>query len=196
LWPFVTDTMVDPHLLPHRLADNRYRYILSHNPAELLEDVALAVRARVWRMRDGAPAHFSRAVRGVLSYTCHDRRIGNGGHTAWPPRSPDLNPLHFYLWGHLFESSAFLPVGTPIWILCIFICGDTYLNPLHFYLWGNLFESSAFLSVGTPIRALCISTCGVPRDDVCAATNWDTEWYFVDISKVLLETFSLRWVLN
>jgi hypothetical protein len=21
--------------------------------------------------------------------------------TAWPPRSPDLNPLDFYLWGHL-----------------------------------------------------------------------------------------------
>ncbi|KAJ4448366.1 hypothetical protein ANN_10382, partial [Periplaneta americana] len=31
-----------------------------------------------------------------------DRWIGTrGGPNAWPPRSPDLNPLDFYLWGHL-----------------------------------------------------------------------------------------------
>jgi hypothetical protein len=23
------------------------------------------------------------------------------GHTAWPSRSPDSNPLNFYFWGHL-----------------------------------------------------------------------------------------------
>jgi hypothetical protein len=40
--------------------------------------------------------HFSRAVRDVPSNTYHDRWIGRGGPTAWPPRSPD-----FYLWGHL-----------------------------------------------------------------------------------------------
>jgi hypothetical protein len=38
----------------------------------LLEDVPLAVRARMWYMHDGAPAHFSRAVRYVLSNTHHD----------------------------------------------------------------------------------------------------------------------------
>lgn len=27
--------------------------------------------------------------------------IGNGGPTPWPPRSPDLNPCDYYLWGHL-----------------------------------------------------------------------------------------------
>jgi hypothetical protein len=43
-----------------------------------------------------------RAVRDVLSNTCHDRWIGRAGLTAWPPRStPDLNPLHVYLWRHL-----------------------------------------------------------------------------------------------
>ncbi|KAJ4440508.1 hypothetical protein ANN_08649 [Periplaneta americana] len=30
-----------------------------------------------------------------------DRWIGRGGPIAWPPRSPELNPLDFYLWGHL-----------------------------------------------------------------------------------------------
>jgi hypothetical protein len=51
-------------------------------------------------MHDGAPPHFSHAMRDV-SNTCHDRRTGTGGPTAWPPRStPDLNPLEFCQWGH------------------------------------------------------------------------------------------------
>jgi hypothetical protein len=53
------------------------------------------------RKHDGAPPYLSRAVRHVLNNTSHDRWMGRGGPTAWPPRSPDLNPLYFYLWGHL-----------------------------------------------------------------------------------------------
>jgi hypothetical protein len=52
-------------------------------------------------MHDGAPAYFSRAVRDVLSNVYHDRGIGRGGPAPWPPRSPDLNPMDIYLWGHL-----------------------------------------------------------------------------------------------
>jgi hypothetical protein len=52
-------------------------------------------------MHDDGPAHFSRAVRDVLNITYHDQGIGRGGPTAWPPRSPGLNPLDFYLWGNL-----------------------------------------------------------------------------------------------
>jgi hypothetical protein len=41
-----------------------------------------------------------RAVRGVLSNTYHEGWIGRGGQIVWHPRSPYLNPLDFYLWGH------------------------------------------------------------------------------------------------
>jgi hypothetical protein len=51
-----------------------------------------------------------RAVPDVLSNTYHNRWIGRGGPTAWPPRSPDLNPLDFYLWGHL----NFLVYAAPV----------------------------------------------------------------------------------
>ncbi|PNF18173.1 hypothetical protein B7P43_G01821 [Cryptotermes secundus] len=44
---------------------------------------------------------FSCAVRYVLNKTYLDLWVGRGGATAWPPCSPDLNPLDFYLWGHL-----------------------------------------------------------------------------------------------
>jgi hypothetical protein len=39
-----------------------------------------------------------------------DRWIGRGGPTAWPPRSPDLDPLDFYLWGHLKSLVYAAPV--------------------------------------------------------------------------------------
>jgi hypothetical protein len=55
----------------------------------------------MWHMHDGAPAHFSRAVRDVYNYTNYYRWIGRGGPIAWTPCSPDLNPPDFKLWGHL-----------------------------------------------------------------------------------------------
>jgi hypothetical protein len=30
-----------------------------------------------------------------------DRWIGHGGPRNWPARSPDLNSLHFFFWGHV-----------------------------------------------------------------------------------------------
>jgi len=52
-------------------------------------------------MHDGAPPHFSRISHDFLNQTYGDRWIGRGGPTLWPPRSPDLNPIDFYLLGHL-----------------------------------------------------------------------------------------------
>jgi hypothetical protein len=61
-------------------------------------------------MHDGAPAHFSRAVRDVLNNTCHGQWIGIEEHTAWPLRSPNLNPLDSYLWKHLKALMYATPV--------------------------------------------------------------------------------------
>jgi hypothetical protein len=62
-----------------------------------------AIEERMWYVRDGVPAaaHFSGAVWDVHNNIYRDRWIGKGGHSAWPPRSPDLNPLDFYLWGNV-----------------------------------------------------------------------------------------------
>jgi hypothetical protein len=64
------------------------------------------------RMHDDAAARFSRDVRDVLINIYHGRRIGRGGPTAWPPRSPDLNPLDLYLWEHLRTLVYAAPVDT------------------------------------------------------------------------------------
>jgi len=40
-------------------------------------------------------------VRHWLDRQFPDHWIARRGPVEWPPRSPDLNPLDFYLWGHL-----------------------------------------------------------------------------------------------
>ncbi len=56
---------------------------------------------RIFFQQDGAPAHFSKRVRAWLNQKFNDRWIGRGGPISWAPRSLDLNPLDFFLWGHL-----------------------------------------------------------------------------------------------
>ncbi|KAJ4442613.1 hypothetical protein ANN_04202 [Periplaneta americana] len=48
--------------------------------------------------QDGAPPHWALEVRRTLDNTFSARWIGRGGPLAWPPRSPDLTPLDFFLW--------------------------------------------------------------------------------------------------
>ena len=57
----------------------------------------------VYFQQDGAPAHYARILRDCLNATFPNRWIGRGGPIAWPPRSPDLTPLAFFLWGFLKE---------------------------------------------------------------------------------------------
>lgn len=51
--------------------------------------------------QDGAPPHVANPVRKFLSETFRDRIISRLFPHKWPPRSPDLNPADFWLWGHL-----------------------------------------------------------------------------------------------
>lgn len=63
-------------------------------------------------MHDGAPAHYQLAVRSHLTVTFHHRWIGWGEPRACPPRSPDLNPLDFCIWGYLKEHAYAQRVDT------------------------------------------------------------------------------------
>ena len=51
-------------------------------------------------MQDGAPPHWGRQVRQWLNQMFPGRWIGRGSpNMPWPPRSPDLTPCDFFLWG-------------------------------------------------------------------------------------------------
>jgi hypothetical protein len=44
-----------------------------------------------------------------ISPPLNDHWLGQGGPMAWPPRSPDLTPLDFFLWGHVKAPIYILP---------------------------------------------------------------------------------------
>ena len=57
--------------------------------------------------QDGAPAHRFHMVRNLLDEMFDNRVIGLGHQVEWPPRSPDLTPCDFFLWGYL-KSKVFV----------------------------------------------------------------------------------------
>lgn len=94
---------IGPVYLPMRLNSQHYltflRYDLLHR---LRQIVPRHRRNRIYFMHDGAPPHFGLRVRGFLNDFFGSRWIGrNPAPHLWPPRSPDLNPLDFFLWGAL-----------------------------------------------------------------------------------------------
>ncbi|KAJ4433566.1 hypothetical protein ANN_15875 [Periplaneta americana] len=97
----IGDRLVGPHVLVNRLTGQAYTNFLENTIPHVLEDTPLINRRHIHFLHDGAPAHFSRTARRYLDRRFPDRWIGRGGPIAWPPRSPDLNPLDVYLWGHL-----------------------------------------------------------------------------------------------
>ncbi|KAJ4442906.1 hypothetical protein ANN_04500 [Periplaneta americana] len=97
----IGDRLVGPHVLVNRLTGQAYTNFLEKTIPHVLEDTPLINRQHIHFLHDGASAHFSRTARRYLDRRFPDRWIGRGGPIAWPPRSPDLNPLDFYLGGHL-----------------------------------------------------------------------------------------------
>ena len=62
--------------------------------------------------RTGAPPHFTRDVRGHLNRRFGQRWMGRGGPIPWPPRSPDLTPIDYFLWGRMKSMVYQSPVET------------------------------------------------------------------------------------
>ena len=99
-------------IIPQRLNGVVYLNFLSENLPTLVDDVLLQIRHNMWFIHDGAPAHFSNNVRNHLNRTFPNKWIGCGGPIRWPARSPDLNPLDYFLWDHLQTLVNYSPVDT------------------------------------------------------------------------------------
>jgi len=92
---------IGPYFLPPRLNGELYADFLINELPVLLENVPLRARETLIFQHDGAPAHFSRRVREILNERFPDRWMGRGGPIIWPARSPDLNVLDYFIWGHI-----------------------------------------------------------------------------------------------
>lgn len=55
----------------------------------------------VWFQQDGAIPHTAKIVLEWLAEKFGEHFISLRSNIEWPPHSPDLNPLDFFLWGYL-----------------------------------------------------------------------------------------------
>ena len=97
----IADILICPFILPGTLAGTLYCDFLTNDLNVLLEEVPFNLINLMWFMHDGAPPHSALASRAILLQRFPNKWIGRQGPTQWPARSPDLNSLDFYLWGHL-----------------------------------------------------------------------------------------------
>lgn len=99
--------LIGPHFLPRILNGAIYLDFCDNTLPLLLEDVPIAERQNMFFQHDGAPAHTTLLVREMLNRRFPNKWIGRGGPVLWPPRSPDLNPIDFWLWGYLKDKVYF-----------------------------------------------------------------------------------------
>jgi len=88
------------------MTGQNYLVFLQNELPKQLEDVPLATRIAMYFQHDRAPSHYTRHVMQHLNDTFPDRWFGRGSTINWPPRSPDLTPLHFCSWG-LMKSEVY-----------------------------------------------------------------------------------------
>ncbi|GFX52141.1 uncharacterized protein TNCV_548001 [Trichonephila clavipes] len=55
----------------------------------------------LWFQQDGATCHTARGTIDLLKDTLGDRLISRFGPVNWPPKSCDLTPLDYFLWGYV-----------------------------------------------------------------------------------------------
>jgi hypothetical protein len=83
------------------LHSERYLQFLQEQLPVLLQNVPLQLRANMGFQHDGAPPHKARIVQQYLNKTYGGNWIGINGPVLLTPKSPDLIPLDFFLWGTL-----------------------------------------------------------------------------------------------
>lgn len=113
VWCGIIDNiLIGPFVFENHLTADRYLDFLENHLVDLLENVPLTIRQGMWYQHDGAPAHFPLRVRQFLDQRFEGRVIGRGAQHSWPPRSPDLTCLDYYLWGHMKDMVYQTPSET------------------------------------------------------------------------------------
>ncbi|GFX65330.1 transposable element Tc1 transposase [Trichonephila clavipes] len=99
-WDKLPQQLLDKFVQSDNVTVNgdRYRAIITNffipelNNHDVLE---------LWFQQDGATCHTARATIDLLKDTLVDRLISRFGPVNWPPRSCDLTPLDYLLWGYV-----------------------------------------------------------------------------------------------
>lgn len=99
------NTLIGPVFVNGNMNGQRYLDIINTHVAPTLRRINGvqnngAIR-RFWFFQDGATPHRTVRVRDRLQTLFPNRVVGLGHGVEWPPRSPDLSPLDFCLWGEV-----------------------------------------------------------------------------------------------
>ncbi|GFV43182.1 hypothetical protein TNCV_4174311 [Trichonephila clavipes] len=84
--------------LIHKFNGDRYRALITNFFIPELNNHDVQ---ELWFQQDGATCHTARATIDLLKDTFGDRLISRFGPVNWPPRSCDLTPLDYFLWGYV-----------------------------------------------------------------------------------------------
>ncbi|XP_071642156.1 uncharacterized protein [Temnothorax longispinosus] len=108
VWMNILDNQViGPYFFPENInvTAEVYSAFLEEILPNLLEDVPLAVLPNIIFQQDGHPAHTSLLARNILNQRFPNRWIGiHSTLHEWPPRSPDLTPMDFFVWGYIRDQ--------------------------------------------------------------------------------------------
>ncbi|GFW99641.1 uncharacterized protein TNCV_3418741 [Trichonephila clavipes] len=134
--PFFFEEMRDSGFVTATVTDERYADMLQNRIIPSLADKHL-LESTIF-MQDGAPPHIARRVKNLLRRSFGDDRVLNRHfHHAWPPRSPDLSPCDYWLWGYL-KSQVYRDRTTSLGMLkdnirlqCLTITPDLLYSAVH-----------------------------------------------------------------
>jgi hypothetical protein len=76
--------------------------VISHSYLDILENGTVPqLPCDSWLQQNGEPPNFGKIVHRFLNEPFRNKWIGRGGFLTWPPRSPYLTPLGFFLWAYV-----------------------------------------------------------------------------------------------
>ena len=103
VWLGILDSkVIGPFFFEEHLSGEMYLNFLRNDFQDMLDDLPLIVNRNFqYFQQHGAPAHRDRRCTRFLNNFVPNRWIGNNGPINWPPRSPDLTPLDFSIWGSI-----------------------------------------------------------------------------------------------
>ncbi|XP_012057463.1 PREDICTED: uncharacterized protein LOC105620583 [Atta cephalotes] len=104
----------------------------------------------MWFQQDSATCHTPHATVDILHERFEGMIISRGGDVNWPPKSCDLTPLDFFLWGYL---------KSQVYTNKLQIIDALKINII------NAIQSLCYVRDYSLTRALM--TCGVQQDSVC-----------------------------
>ena len=99
----INNRIVGPFFIDGTLNAVKYEDMLRNKIISAIEAIVGDDFHETWFQQDGAAPHYGRDVRAYLNAKFPEKWIGRRGAIEWPPRSPDLTPLDYFL-GYLKDK--------------------------------------------------------------------------------------------